>query len=61
MLSSLNPRKIEYYTPYSRQVLPKHRKMVRMDFKLSVEDGLLWKKFINMEDYENRMVSTGTE
>jgi hypothetical protein len=53
----LNPRKIACYTPYSRQVLPKHRKMVRMNFKHFVEEDLLWKMFINMKGYKHRMVS----
>jgi hypothetical protein len=40
MSKSLNIRRIGYYTPYSRQVLPKHRKTVRMDLKLSIEEDL---------------------
>jgi hypothetical protein len=52
---SHNPRKIEYYTPSSRQVLPKHRNMTRMNFKHFVEEDLLWKMFINMKGYKNRM------
>jgi hypothetical protein len=56
-LLSLNLRKIVYYTPYSRQVLPKHRKTVRMNLKITVEEDSLWKVYINMEDYKNRMVT----
>jgi hypothetical protein len=55
-LLRLNPRKIEYYTPYSRQVLPKRRKAVRMNFQLSGEEDSQWKMYINMEDYKNKMV-----
>jgi hypothetical protein len=29
-----------------------------MNFKPMVEEDSLWKMFINMEDYENKMVST---
>jgi hypothetical protein len=32
-----------------------------MDPKPTVDEDLLWKMYINMEDYENRMVSTGIE
>jgi hypothetical protein len=32
-----------------------------MNFKLSVEEASQWKMFTNLEDYKNRMVSTGTE
>jgi hypothetical protein len=32
-----------------------------MNFQLSVEEDSQWRMFINMEDYKNRMVSTGTE
>jgi hypothetical protein len=32
-----------------------------MNPKPTVEEDLLWKMYINMEDYKNRMVSTGTE
>jgi hypothetical protein len=60
-LISLNPRRIAYYTPYSRQVLPKHRNTARMNPKLSVDEDLLWKMYFSMEDYKNRMVSTRTE
>jgi hypothetical protein len=61
---SPNLRKIEYYTPYSRQVLPKRRKMVRMNFQLSMEEDLQWKMYTNMEELQeqngihgNRMIS----
>jgi hypothetical protein len=30
-----------------------------MNLKLFVEEDLLWKTFINMKGYENRMVSQG--
>jgi hypothetical protein len=50
-LLSLNPRKIVYYTPYSRQVLPTHRKTVRMGLKLSMEEDSQWKMLINLEGY----------
>jgi hypothetical protein len=42
-VKSLNLRRIEYYTPYSRQVLPTHRKTVRMNLKLITKEDLLWK------------------
>jgi hypothetical protein len=32
-----------------------------MKFKPSVEEDLLWKMFIYLKDFKNRMVSTGTE
>jgi hypothetical protein len=32
-----------------------------MDFKLSAKEDLLSKMYFNMEDFRNRMVSTGTE
>jgi hypothetical protein len=44
MMLSLNLRRIRYYTPYNRQVLPKHRNMVRMNPKLTVEEDLPWKE-----------------
>jgi hypothetical protein len=50
-LLSLNLRRIEYYTPYSRQVLPTYRKTVRMNFKLSREEDSQWKMYINPEGY----------
>jgi hypothetical protein len=42
-VKSLNLRRIEYYTPYSRQVLPTHTKTVRMNPRLIAEEDLLWK------------------
>jgi hypothetical protein len=42
-------------------LLPKRRNMAKMNFKPSVEEDLQWKMFINMKDFKNRMVSTGTE
>jgi hypothetical protein len=42
---SLDPRKIGYYTPYNRQVLPRHRNTVRMNSKLTVEEDSQWKMF----------------
>jgi hypothetical protein len=54
-VKGLNLRRIEYYTPYSRQVLPTHRKTVRMNPRLIAEEDLLWKIT------RNRMVSMGTE
>jgi hypothetical protein len=48
---SLNPRKIAYYTPYSRQVVPKCRNTTRMNLKLSMEEDSQWKKYINQEGY----------
>jgi hypothetical protein len=41
-VKGLNLRRIEYYTPYSRQVLPRRRNTTRMNPKLSVEEDLLW-------------------
>jgi hypothetical protein len=35
--------------------------MVRMNFKHFVEKDLLWKMFINMKGYKNRMVSWKVE
>jgi hypothetical protein len=35
---NLNLRRIAYYIPYSRQVLPKRRNIVRMNLKPSVEE-----------------------
>jgi hypothetical protein len=54
-VKGLNLRRIEYYTPYSRQVLPTHRKTVRMNPRLIAEEDYLWKIT------RNRMVSMGTE
>jgi hypothetical protein len=54
-VKGLNLRRIEYYTPYSRQVLPTHRKTVRMNPRLIAEEDLLWKII------RNRMVSMGSE
>jgi hypothetical protein len=42
-VKSLNFRRIEYCTPYSRQVLPTHRKIVRMNPRLIVEEDSQWK------------------
>jgi hypothetical protein len=56
-LLSLNLRRIEYYTPYSRKVMPKRRNTIRMNPKPTIEEDLLWKMYINMEDYKNRMES----
>jgi hypothetical protein len=56
-VKGLNLRRIEYYTPYSRQVLPRRRNTTRMNPKLSVEEDLLWENYLNMEDYKYRMVS----
>jgi hypothetical protein len=50
-----NLRKIACYIPYSRQVLPKCRKTVRMNFRLSIEEDSQWKMVINMDN------TTGTE
>jgi hypothetical protein len=47
MLLSLNLRRIAYYIPYSRQVLPKHRKIVRMNPKLNAEEDSQWKIFLS--------------
>jgi hypothetical protein len=33
--------------------------MVRMNVKHFVEEDLLWKMYINMKGYKNRMVSQG--
>jgi hypothetical protein len=43
-LLSLDLRKIGYHTPYSRQVMPKHRNTVRMNHKLTVEEDMQRKK-----------------
>jgi hypothetical protein len=53
----LNPnlRKIKYYTPYNRQVLPTRRNTVRRNPKLTTEGDLQWKMFTNMDN------TTGTE
>jgi hypothetical protein len=50
-LLSPDLRRIEYYTPYSRQVLPTYRKTVRMNLKLSMEEDSQWKMYINQEGY----------
>jgi hypothetical protein len=42
-VKSLSLRRIEYYTPYSRKVLPTHRKTVRMNPRLIAEEDSLWK------------------
>jgi hypothetical protein len=56
-VKGLNLRSIEYYTPYSRQVLPRCRNTTRMNPKLSVEEDFLWENYLDMEDYKYRMVS----
>jgi hypothetical protein len=32
-----------------------------MNLKISIEEDSQWKMYIDMEDFKNRMVSTGTE
>jgi hypothetical protein len=59
MWLSLNPRKIEYHTLIVGKCCQKHRNTTRRNPKQFVEEDLLWKMFINMKGYKNRMVSQG--
>jgi hypothetical protein len=56
-VKSLNLRRIEYYTPYSRQVLPTHRKMVRMNPRLMLKKTCYGRLQEQNSIHGNRMVS----